>query len=80
MKQLDYTVMSTVEKLRRVSVINYSLNGLNTREDRPMCITLGTENKNTRGPLAEGYCMSCELNELQIMQRGKGVYCHVTKS
>lgn len=29
-----------------------------------MGITLGTEKKNTRGPLAEGYCVSCALNEL----------------
>lgn len=62
-------------------VSNYLFtDGLNTREGRPMGITLGTEKKNTRGPLTEGYCVSCGLNELRIMQRGKGVCCHLTKS
>lgn len=55
-------------------VSNYLFTGgLNTREGRPTGITLGTEKKSTRGPLAEGYYVSCGLNELRILQRGKGV-------
>lgn len=46
-------------------VSNYLFtDGLNTMEGRPMGITLGTEKKNTRGPLAEGCCVSCALHEL----------------
>lgn len=59
-------------------VSNYLFTGgLNTREERPVGITVGTEKKNTRGPLAEGLlCVLWTEWVTHHAERKKGVLSH----